>query len=288
MASLMLSSQDRVFAFLSCKGGVGTTFLTTQLGSILAMRQNLKVLIVDLAHPFGDAALMLSQSPPPATLSDLIRQPDRLDEALLQSALVFPQPRLGILAAADNPTAWTQVEPHAIRALMEVARQCFDCILLDCGRGLDDVRLAALDSTDKLLPVLQSTMPMLRDGRRLLTALAELGFRAHQVMPLINRRGHALLPSTALLPTALSMSQAHSIPDDGAFVQACIDTGLPAVARSPHHPITRSLIHLAERLVHEPGADLPPSSGIVSHWLRKQWRWAVHPQPIGHMARLSL
>ena len=288
MASLMLASQDRVFAFLSCKGGVGTTFITTQLGSILAMRQNLRVLIVDLAHPFGDAALMLSQSHPPATLSDLVRQPDRLDEALLQSALVFPQPRLGILAATENPTAWAQVEPRAIRALMEVARQCFDCILLDCGRGLDEARLAALDSTDKLLPVLQSTMPMLRDGRRLLTAISELGFRAHHVIPLINRHGHTRLPSTALLPTALSMSQAHSIPDDGAFVQACIDAGLPAIARSPHHPITRSLIQLAQRLVHEPGADLPPSSGIVSHWLRKQWRWAVYPQPAGHMARATV
>ncbi len=75
--------RGHILALFSCKGGVGTTFLTTQLGCLLALRWQLKVLIIDGVHPFGDAALMLAQNEPQATLGDLLRHPERFDQALL-------------------------------------------------------------------------------------------------------------------------------------------------------------------------------------------------------------
>ncbi len=104
--------RGRILVFFSCKGGVGITFLTTQLGCLLALRWQLKVLVIDGVHPFGDAALMLSPNEPKATLGDLLHRPERFDEALLESALLWPQHPSGCAGRNRAPYAGWNPDPR--------------------------------------------------------------------------------------------------------------------------------------------------------------------------------
>ncbi|MDE1981325.1 MAG: AAA family ATPase [Betaproteobacteria bacterium] len=258
------SSHGRVFALLSCKGGVGTTLLTVQLGRLLAERWQLNVLIVDWVHPFGDAALLLSTEDPHAHLGDLLRQPERLDGALLDSALLRPHPRLAVLAAAEMPSLPPALQLTTVQRLMALARARFDCILCDCGRQLNPPLLALLQDADRVMPVFQPTLAMIRDARRLLVALLEAGIGPERVLPVLNRMEPRHQAPLDLLEQVLGTRLQHRLPEHPDFA-------VPL----PHpqgHPWQRNLVRLAAALVRQPEPQ-NAASGILQRWWRKQWRW---------------
>ena len=266
-------SRGKILALFSCKGGVGTTFLTTQLGCLLALRWQLKVLIIDGVHPFGDASLMLSQKEPRATLSDLLRHPERFDETLLESALLWPQPQLGVLAAPDHPLQDNPMSREGWLTILEAACAHFDCILVDCGRAVDAQMMTLLHRADRLLPVLQTTLPMIRDGRRLLSALVGQGIDPLTILPVLNRVNAAGLPQATILERALGAHIAHRVPEDAALVSDCIQHGHVLWHRAPFHPISQSLVNLARTLVPAPEPSSAPPRDLLQRWWKKQWRW---------------
>ncbi len=262
-----------VLALFSCKGGVGTTFLTTQLGSLLALRWQLKVLIIDGVHPFGDAALMLSQNEPQATLGDLLARPERFDHTLLESALLWPQPRLGVLAATENPLQDLAMRPDWLQSLLEIARERFDCILFDCGRTVDPQVMPILHAADRLLPVLQTTLSMIRDGRRLLSTLIAQGVDPAFILPILNRVTPENTPQPKTLERALGTHILHRIPEGHSLVNDCIQGGHPVWIRAPFHPVTQSLVILARALILAPEPRRDISQNLLQRWWKKQWRW---------------
>ncbi len=262
-----------VLALFSCKGGVGTTFLTTQLGSLLALRWQLKVLIIDGVHPFGDAALMLSQDEPRATLGDLLAHPERFDDTLLESSLLWPHPQLGVLAAAENPLQNLEMNPDWLQSLLKIARERFDCILFDCGRAVDPRITPILHAADRLLPVLQTSLSMIRDGRRLLSALISLGINPAFMLPVLNRATPENTPQPKTLERALGARIRHRIPEDACLVNDCIQGGYPVWTRAPFHPLTQSLVILARALILAPEPCRVASRNLLQRWWKKQWRW---------------
>lgn len=62
-------SEAKVVSFLSCKGGSGTTFTAANFGYTLAARQGKRVLLIDLSQQYGDAAFLVTDQAPPATLA---------------------------------------------------------------------------------------------------------------------------------------------------------------------------------------------------------------------------
>ena len=87
-------------------------------------------------------------------------------------------PNLGVLAAPEDPVHALDVKPEHIDVLMRIARSHFDFVILDVGRALDAVTVRALDYADMIFPVLQLTLPFIRDGKRLLAAFRSLDYPA--------------------------------------------------------------------------------------------------------------
>ena len=263
------ATQGRIFALLGCKGGVGTTQLTVQLGRLLAHHWQLNVLIVDWVHPFGDAALLLSGEDPVSHLGDLLREPERLDATLLEAALMRPLPHLAVLAATETPLRAPSQQAAAVQRLLALARSRFDCVLCDCGRQLDPVRLMRLHESDRLLPVFQPTLSTIRDARRLLVALLDSGVLPEQVLPVLNRMGRHQQVPAELLEQVLGTRLPHRLPEH----PGC---SLPLPER-PSQPWQRSLLALAAALARRPEQHAA-RSGLLQRWWRKQWRW--NPTPL--------
>ncbi|HYE40066.1 MAG TPA: AAA family ATPase, partial [Ramlibacter sp.] len=158
----------KVLAFISCKGGSGTTFISTNFAYALATLAEKKVLLIDLNGQFGDATFYVSDQKPAMTLSDVCAQIARIDGAFLESCLIHVTPRFGLLSAADDPAQNTSLKPEHMDTVLRVARQHYDYIVLDVGRQIDAISLRALDNADDIYPVLQLALPDIRDGRRLM------------------------------------------------------------------------------------------------------------------------
>ena len=239
----------QVLAFMSCKGGSGASFLATNLGYVLAQRTDKNVLLIDLNLQFGDAVLYLSDRRPAATLPDVTRDIQRIDLSLLKSAQVEVLPNYSILASADDPTQSMDVRPTHVEALLRFARAHYDYVLLDVGRSLDTCTIQALDLADQIYPVLQLTLPFLRDAKRLFDVYRSLDYGPGKVRPLLNRVERSpgdLNPDDA--EKHLYYKVFASVPNHYKSVTASVNQGLPIQSLDAGGPVSRSLQELADRI----------------------------------------
>jgi pilus assembly protein CpaE len=236
----------KALAFISCKGGSGATFLATNFGYALAELAGCKVLLIDLHGQFGDATLYVSDQKPGMTLSDICAQIARMDAAFLDSCLVHVTPNFGVLAAADDPLQAGDMRPEHMDAILRVARQHYDYIVLDVGRQIDAIALRALDQADIIYPVLQLALPDIRDGRRLLDIFRSLGYPSERTRLIVNRYEKGGKLRLGDLEQALGAEVVHTVPNDYLSATDSVNQGVPLLQLSRSSPVARSLADLVE------------------------------------------
>ncbi|MQA38600.1 AAA family ATPase [Rugamonas aquatica] len=236
----------KVLAFISCKGGSGATFLSTNFGYALAALADKKVLLIDLHGQFGDATLYVSDQKPAMTLSDICAQISRMDGSFLDSCLVHVASNFGVLAAADDPNHAVDMKPEHMDAILRVARQHYDFIVLDVGRQIDAISLRALDQADTIHPVLQLALPDIRDGRRLLDIFRSLGYPSERTRLIVNRYEKGGKLRLMDLEQALGADVVHTVPNDYLSATDSVNQGIPVLQLSRSSAVARSLAELVE------------------------------------------
>src|SRR5450830_1663928 len=224
----------KVLAFISCKGGSGATFLSTNFSYALASLAGCKVLLIDLHGQFGDATLYVSDQKPAMTLSDICAQIARMDGAFLASCLVHVTPNFGVLAAADDPAHKVDMQPEHMDRILAV------------GRQIDALSLRALDNADAIYPVLQLALPDIRDGRRLLDIFRSLGYPGERLRLIVNRYEKGGRLRLADLEQALGAEVVHTVPNDYIAATDSVNQGIPLLQLSRTSAVARSLAELVE------------------------------------------
>lgn len=237
-----------VLAFIACKGGSGATFLASNLGYQLAAAGK-KVLLIDANLQFGDAVLFMHDRKPPQNLADVARNVQRLDASLLAASLVQVAPGYGILAAPEDPGQAMEVKPEHIDALLNLAVANYDFVIVDVGRILDAVTLRALDKANRIFPVLQLTLPFVRDANRLLTVFRSLGYATEKVRLIVNRFERSSELVLTDVQRTLGTGALRTVPNSFAAVAASINRGLPIAQLAKGNPVTRALDELAQSLL---------------------------------------
>ncbi|MTV41575.1 AAA family ATPase [Duganella radicis] len=245
-AGLSPVREGKVLAFISCKGGSGATFLSTNFGYALAALADRKVLLIDLHGQFGDATLYVSDQKPAMTLSDICAQISRMDGAFLDSCLVHVASNFGVLAAADDPNGAVDMKPEHMDTILHVARQHYDFVVLDVGRQIDAISLRALDQADTIYPVLQLALPDIRDGRRLLDIFRSLGYPNERTRLIVNRYEKGGKLRLMDLEQALGADVVHTVPNDYLSATDSVNQGIPVLQLSRSSAVARSLAELVE------------------------------------------
>ena len=255
----------KVLAFISCNGGgSGATFLATNLACELAAAQDKKVIVIDLNLQWGDAALFISQKKPASTLADIVAQIQRVDATFLAACLVNVNAAVGVLAAPEDPVQALDVKPEHIDALLRIARHEYDFIILDVGGVLDAISVRALDHADLIFPVMQVSVPFIRDAKRLFKALATLEYPAKKIRLLVNRFQKGGDISLADLELAVGVAVTQTFPNDYGVVTDSINQGVPVIEVARHSAIAKSLQQFALTL--DP-AHIVPARGWMARVL---------------------
>jgi pilus assembly protein CpaE len=244
-------AQGKVLAFISCKGGSGATFLSTNLGYALATQEKKRVALIDLNLQFGDAAMYVTDKKPMATLADVAQQIHRLDASFLASSLLNVNANFSVLAAPEDLTHAGEVLPEHIDAILNLAKRHYDYVLLDLGHNLDAVSINALDQADMIFPIMQVSMPYIRYGKRLLGVFKSLDYRKDKIHVIVNRfekEGEITLQD---MKTAYGTGIYKIIPNDTAAVMASVNQGVPILRLNKTSPVSKSLLLLANSLVDE-------------------------------------
>ena len=241
-------AKGKVFAFMACKGGSGATFLATNLAYALANGRESRVLLIDLNLHFGEALLYISDTAPSSTVADVARQIQRLDGTFLESSTVQVLPNFGVLAAPESPEKVVEVKPESVERLLNVAVNHYDYVILDISRSLDAVSIKALDRADMIFPVLQITLPFIRDAKRLIGVFHSLGYSNSKINLIVNRHEKGGEISLDDVDRTLGVPVFKTVPNSYGSVAASINHGIPILRMAPRDPVAKALQDMAQAL----------------------------------------
>jgi pilus assembly protein CpaE len=253
-----------IAAFIPCKGGSGATFIATNLGYQLAA-ENKKVLLIDLNLQFGDAVLFIHDNKPATNLGDVARNIQRLDASFLAGNLVKISPNYGVLAAPEDPGQAIEIKPEHIDVLLNVAVNHYDFVILDSGRVLDAVTIKALDRANYVFPVMQLTLPFVRDANRMISAFRTLGYSKEKIRLLVNRLEKSSELKLSDVERSLGVSAFQTLPNSYDAVAAAVNHGRPIASFARTNPVAKGLQELAQSLI-PPAAE---ATGLLGKLLRR-------------------
>lgn len=240
-----------VLSFIPCKGGSGGTFIAANLAYVLASEEKKKVLLIDLNLHFGDAVLFISDQVPSNNLADISRQIMRMDASFLASSVLSVLPNFGVLAAPEDPVQAMEVKPEHIESLLNLARSEYDFIIIDIGRALDPVSIKALDQSNVIFPVMQLTLPFIRDAKRLMDVFHSLEYSRDKIKLLVNRYEKSSEIRLEDVEQTLNMKVFKTLPNSFKPVAASVNQGIPISKLAHGNPVTKGLQELAHALAHE-------------------------------------
>jgi pilus assembly protein CpaE len=234
----------KVMAFMACKGGSGASFLAANVAHALSLRDGRTVALIDLDLQFGDSLLMLSDQPAASHVAEVAHNIARLDAELLRSAMVQVSGTLSVLPAPDELTQALEVQPEHVEAIIKQAQQMFDFVVIDLGRSINSVSLRALDMAAHVFPVLQLSLPNVRDARRLRTLFKSLDYAPQKIHWLVNRYQKGSDITLDSLEQTLASKSITTIPNHFSAVSASVNQGVPIGKMARSNPVTRALLEL--------------------------------------------
>lgn len=255
----------KVLSVLPCKGGAGATFIVTNLAAAIAA-QGKRVCLIDLNFHFGEASLYVSEATPQSTVADVLQQIQRLDGPLLESSMLRVAPDFWLLAAPESPEKAVDIRPESIERLLNVARGCYDFVLLDISRTLDSNTVRALDHSDDIYLVLQMTLPFLRDAARQLRLFRSLAYPEKRMHILVNRFEKNSGIGLDELQRRLGIGASRTLPNSFGAVAMAINQGRPITELTPQDPVAIAIQSMAREIAQVPEED----TGWLSRLLRRK------------------
>lgn len=265
-----------VVSFISNKGGVGKSTLALNTAVCLARRYPQRVLLVDASLQLGVAASMLDLSPT-TTLTDAVRERERLDETFLQQLAVVHESGLHLLAAPHTAIEAAEVDDDAISRVLTLARRTYDFVVVDTFPLFDRVVVAVLDHSERAYLVTENVVPTLLGAAKLIDLLGNLGFPVERQRMVLNRYA-SLAGGLKPLDVANRLNRAIDfvLPYDKRVVIAA-NTGQPYALRPSRYfgfgpPLqalasdVESLLSRDERENGQPPRDSGALQGVGAPW----------------------
>lgn len=265
-ASLEVAETTRVVSFLGSKGGVGNTFIATNVAHLLAQEQKGQVLLMDLDLRYGQVIYFYDVQPK-YNVIDVIENFERLDKTYLQSLFHSYDKFLSILPAPSRLEEAEAVTGEHLEKILRYLKnsRLFSWILLDCCHQMDEVTLKALELSDDILLVTSPSIPALSNAKKLLELLQLLdlgGVRSEVILNSWQKRGDL---GEAEVVSFLGREVTSKITFDPQQVGRCINEGRPMGELAPRHTVCQELKAIAGRLLGDEGK----SAGSGLKWIKR-------------------
>ena len=221
-------AKAQVLAFIGAKGGCGVTTIVTQLGALLSKSYSRKVLVVDLHHDFGDAALYLGLTKYRYHSYELVENTDRLDAELLQSFVLHHSSGLDLIPAPQGLNRHGRSSPGALVQTFEFLRLRYDFILVDLPPGLNDEHLELIRYCDQINIVTIAEVSALRNVVRQTDYFTRKEIPADRLRVILNRHQNRGIITEAQIEKVIGQKIFWKVPNQYIQVLKSISGGDPA------------------------------------------------------------
>jgi len=227
--------------FVSAKGGDGASFILANLAASLAAQSDGKILLLDLALPFGDLDIYLSETTPTHDLSDFAHESERLDAALMQAMVHHVAENLDIIPTPINFSRVAGIYPGAVANFVDKVADQYAFILFDFGASVDQVGLPLIDTLDSLVLISRMELASTRRAGQLIKFFEDLEFSKAQIRLVTNEFGGKPSIAVSEFESALTHPVARSIPDAGGSVVSALARSTPVVEIAPRSRFSRAI-----------------------------------------------
>ncbi len=204
----------KAFGFVSAKGGCGATTLVCHAAAELG-RQNQKVLLADLDLDAGMIAF-ITKTKATYSILDAVNNLHRLDLHYWKALVSNGIPGVEIVSAPLALASKTQAKDDQVRHVIGFARPYYDWTLVDLGRSLSRMAMAALEEIDEACIVTTLDVPALHQSKQVIQTLLDSGFGKNRIRLILNRAPKRLDITPSELEKMLGIPIFCMIPNDYA------------------------------------------------------------------------
>ncbi|MGB2955685.1 MAG: AAA family ATPase, partial [Anaerolineales bacterium] len=205
---------NNTFTIFSPKGGVGTTTISTNLAISLHKTLKEDVLVIDGKHLFGHIALYYNLRTG-NSITDLITQADMLDERLIKQVVVRHTSGIHVLPSPNSITEAQGIEPENLYKVIQSLQMVFPIIIIDGGNNLNENTVTYMDSSEKILLVLNPDIASMLDVRQFMDISATLSYPKDKTLLILNLTGRKADVKKEEIENILQMKIFGKIPGDG-------------------------------------------------------------------------
>jgi pilus assembly protein CpaE len=173
------------FGFVSAKGGCGATSLVCHVAVELG-RTGQKVLLLDLDLDAGMVGF-LTKTKGNYSILDATQNLHRLDLSYWKALVSNGIPGVEIIASPVSLASRSLPGDDQLRHVLGFVRPYYDWTLVDLGRSLSRMTMAALEEIDEACLVTTLEVPALHQAKLIVQTLLDSGFGKGRIRLILNR-----------------------------------------------------------------------------------------------------
>lgn len=176
-------------AFLSAKGGTGTSSLCANIAMNIAHNQpEARVVVVDLVLPIGSIAEIVGYEGNQnlVTICDLSAVetgPDYFRENLTEMAAW----KFHLIAGSPDPERGNELKVGRIGDIVRALKEAYDFVLIDLGRSLSRISLPLIEHADLITMIVSTDLSTVRLSKTVWDYLQSKGVHSAAVYTILNR-----------------------------------------------------------------------------------------------------
>jgi len=236
-----------ICSLVSLVGGTGVTSLSANLA--LAMRYvfDKRVGVVDLDLQTSGLAVYLNLEPE-RTIMELVESQQKMDSIQLEAALSKHASGIYLLAAPKRIEDSELVNEATVGAVLDLMRQMFDYVIVDCGTHIDANSVAAWERSKHLFYVLDQSIGAARCAWRFVDLCARLGLQSVEPAFILSRfvPGHPI--SEDQLTHTLAQAIYAKVPRDEKVLERIQLSAQDLWQVAPNSPLAKSIEEIARKI----------------------------------------
>lgn len=261
-------AESMAWSVFSIKGGAGKTTIAFNLAWEVARISESPVVLVDMDLQFGDIGPMI-QNKPDISFYDVVANSENgtITDEFIERALVNPpKSRLKILQAPNQPNESQIITPAHVTQALKHLKAHYRYVFIDLSSGLNDVSLAAMDESDRVLVVTTPERVVLRGVGRSLDVLQTLYSEeaSGKFQVVLNRSNSEFRLEDAIIENILGLPIVFRIASGGSSPVRAANQARPLVVADPKNAMARDITAMAEQIVGE-------QEGFVTRGKKHLW-----------------
>ncbi|KIT16533.1 AAA family ATPase [Jannaschia aquimarina] len=247
-------SGSELYAFQSVVGGAGASTIAVNVAwelSTASKSASPSVCLMDFGLQFGSVATYTDVSCKD-NIYEILTDTASMDEEAFRQSLQEVNPRLQVFTAPAELLPLDLIGPEDVTALIDLARKCFDVVIIDMPQTLTQWTDTVIGAADRYHLVLPLEVRAAQNAMRLIRLMTGEEIAMDRLGWILNRApGKTDLQAKGRiqkLGETLEVKFDAVLPDGGKAVTEANDQALPLSTAAARSPLRKELAKLADGL----------------------------------------